>query len=96
VLSGIAALTLTLVTAIPAQAVTYNGQINCTGTPYTPRLSLNVTASGNGTWTNYNNAGQNTAFNFPGGASVRYAPYIRTFWAVSAAGFYSAPTQACA
>ena len=89
-----AALVVTM--AIPAAAATASGTRLCTGTR-TPSLTINSSAPGNGTWTNYDTA-QSSMFRFPGGLATRNSPYQRANWLVtngSSGFFYSAPTATC-
>ena len=88
---------LTLLTAAPAFAVTNSGHTNCTGTPYTPRITINAKSSINGSWVNYVTPSQGSTYIGPAGFSQRYSPYINVNWAVAASlGFYSTTTGTCA
>ncbi len=96
ILAATAAVALTFVTATPASASTYNGHVNCTGSPYTPRLTLDLQSTGSGgTWTNGTNGSQHGPISTPAGHSLQFAPFVNAFWVVSGP-FYWSPTQTCA
>lgn len=82
--------------AAPAAAATASGTRLCTGTRV-PQLTINSSAPGSGTWTNYDTA-QSSMFSFPGGQAIRTSPYQRANWLVtngSSGFYYSPPTASC-
>lgn len=92
--AGFFAFALVFTMAAPAAAATASGTRLCTGTRV-PVLTIDSSAPGNGTWTNYDTA-QPSTFTFPGGQAVRYSPFQRANWLATngSSGFFYVPTTA--
>ncbi len=86
---------LMCVSGTPAFGTTYNGHVNCTGSPYTPDVYTYTSTGGEGNFTNYNQTNQVATFTFGSGHYHGYAPWLNTLWATSASGWHESPRATC-